>query len=346
MLIEKLSNAFGPSGCEREVRSILQDALRDHVETMETDALGNLIGRVPGTEFPDTWILLAAHMDEVGFMVGHVEDSGLLRFVKVGAIDDRVLPGKRVLVGKDRIPGVIAVKPVHLTTPEERNRLLKAEDLVIDIGATSKSEAENAAPKGAYAVFATTFEAEDGLLRGKALDDRIGCAVLAELVRRGPYPCTIIPVFTTMEEIGGRGARVAAARTEPHAAFVFEGTVCDEAPRKRDVSPTTRLGAGPALTVADRSVVADRRLLRLVLDTAERHGIPVQLKQPGIGGTDAGPIHLAGIGVPSLPVSVPCRYIHGPVSIATESDFGAVAELMQRVLEAFRPDVLDPAPGA
>jgi endoglucanase len=332
MILETLSNAFGPSGCETEVRAAIREAIQDHVDDLRVDHLGNLLGTQKGTASELT-VMVAAHMDEVGFMITSADDSGMLRFTIVGGIDDRVLPAERVFVGPDRVPGVIAIKPVHKTTPEERKNVVKADQLVIDIGAKSKSEAEGAVKKGDYGVFATTFRDLGDTVCGKAFDDRAGCAVLVELIKRGPYPFTFRPVFTTMEEIGLRGARVAGFAVNPDAAFVLEGTICDDSPKERDESPTTELGKGPAISLADPSAIADRRLVKLLLETAEMEGISCQFKQPGKGGTDAGAIHLAREGVPTVPVSVPCRYIHSPVALLHKRDFAQTVDLLAAALK-------------
>jgi endoglucanase len=168
-------------------------------------------------------------------------------------------------------------------------------------------------------------------VKGKALDDRAGCAILIELLRE-KYPFDLYAVFTVQEEVGLRGARVAAYSVAPDLAFALEGTICDDLPKDRDVSPTTRLGAGPAITVMDRSVIADRRLVQLLVDSAEQNGIPYQFKQPGLGGTDAGAIHLSREGVPSTAVAVPARYIHAPVSVLSQNDFDNTLRLMQQAL--------------
>jgi endoglucanase len=299
--------------------------------------------------------MVAAHMDEVGLMISHVGEDGLLRFTKVGGIDDRVLPAKVVRIrprivssgsddggrnGDDRIPGVITIKPVHLTTRAERGQVMSYDKLAIDVGASSKKEAEGMVDRGAYATFDVAYEDLGDVVKGKAFDDRAGCAVLIELIERGPYPFDFYPVFTTMEEVGLRGARVAGYSVMPDAAFVLEGTICDDSPKKEDLSPTTELGKGPAISVMDRSVVADRRLLQLVVETAEHEGIPYQFKQPGKGGTDAGAIHLAKTGVPTLPVCVPSRYIHSPVSVLSKSDLDQTVNLMVASLMRLTPDVV------
>jgi endoglucanase len=155
--------------------------------------------------------------------------------------------------------------------------------------------------------------------------------VLAELVRER-YPVELYAVWTVQEEIGARGARVAAYALEPDVAIALEGTICDELPKKKDLSPTTRMGAGPAITVMDRSLIADRRLVRLVIETAEAEGIPYQFKQPGLGGTDAGYIHLVRAGIPATAVSVPCRYIHAPAALMSPADFDNTVRLMKAAL--------------
>ncbi len=338
--LKALSEAFGPSGDEENVRQVVLEAIGGQVDEHHVDHLGNVIATVKGTVNPGFKVMVAAHMDEVGFMITHIDDAGMLHFTRVGGIDDRVLPAKVVRIGSAKIPGVICIKPVHLTGQEERKKVVSYDQLVIDIGAGSKSEAEKLVHKGDYATFDIAFEEAGDLVKGKAFDDRAGCAVLVALVERGPYPFDFYPVFTTMEEVGLRGARVAGYSVMPDAAFVLEGAVCDDGPKEKDVSPTTEVGKGPAISFMDRSVIADRRLLRLVIETAEAEGIPYQFKQRVSGGTDAGAIHLAKTGVPTLPVSVPSRYIHSPVSMLSKSDFEHTVALMAASLERLTPDVV------
>ena len=340
MILEALSNAFGPSGCEGKVRQVVLDAIADKVDEVQVDHLGNVIARQKGTDHPAFKVMVAAHMDEVGLMITHADDKGLLHFAKVGGIDDRVLPAKVVRIGKSQIRGVISMKPVHLTGSAEREKVVSHEDMAIDIGVSSKAEAERLVTKGDYAVFDVAFEELGTMVKGKAFDDRAGCAVLIALIERGPYPFDFWPVFTTMEEVGLRGAQVAAYRVMPDVAFALEGTICDDGPREKDISPTTAVGKGPAISPMDRSVIADRRLVRLLIETAEAEGIPYQLKQPGMGGTDAGAIHLAKTGVPSVPVSVPSRYIHSPVSMLSKEDLENTVRLMAATLRRITPEGL------
>ncbi|MGA2973863.1 MAG: M42 family metallopeptidase [Spirochaetia bacterium] len=337
MLLQKLSEAHGVSGREEEVRSIILEEIRGRVDECRVDGVGNLIARKKGTAGSKLIVLVAAHMDEVGLMITLVEDSGLLRFAKVGSIDDRVLPARSVLIGEKRVPGVIGVKPVHLTEPAEREKVMEWEQLAIDIGASSKAEAERLVQRGDCAVFATEYRvlAEAGsawrTVQGKAFDDRAGCALLAELLKER-FPFDLAAAFTVQEEVGLRGARVAAYAENPDAAVALECTGANEVPTKRDVSPSTRLGAGPAITIRDNSFIADPRLVELFTSTARDKSIPCQFKQPNIGGTDAGAIHRARAGVPSITVAVPARYIHSPAAILDLNDFENTMSLAREAL--------------
>jgi endoglucanase len=334
LLLKELSEAFGVSGHEDAVRKLILDTIKDWVDEHHVDALGNLIAFKKGTGNARRKVMVSAHMDEVGLMIMHIEKEGSLRFRPVGGIDHRILLAKKVLVGDDKVPGVIGMKPIHLLERKERERVAEVKELSIDIGASSKEEAERLVKIGDYAAFDVSFSELGGELRtakGKAFDDRAGCAVLVELLR-DRYPFDLYAAFTVQEEVGLRGARVAAYSIAPDLAFALEGTICDDLPKKRDVSPTTILGAGPAITIMDRSVIADRRLVQLLVDTAEQNGIPYQFKQPGMGGTDAGAIHRTREGVPSVVVSVPSRYIHSPACLLSLNDFDSTVRLMRATL--------------
>jgi len=321
------------------VREILLEEIRPHVDETRVDSIGNLIATVraqKGSKSPRR-VLVTAHMDEVGLMIVAIEKNGMLRFRPVGGVDVRVLPGKRVLVGKEAIPGVIGLKPIHLLTPEEGKQVVKVEQLHLDIGAKSKEEAQGVVKVGDVAVFATQAQLLGRVLMGKALDDRAGCAVLAELVKER-YGVELVAAFTVQEEVGLRGAQVAAYAVEPDLGFALEGTICDDIPREEDVTPVTRMGKGPAITLMDHSVISDRRLVDLLVRTAEAEGIPYQFKGPGVGGSDAGAIHLSREGVPSVSVSTPARYIHTPVSLLSLDDLEHTIALMKAALHRLPKD--------
>ncbi|MEW6308454.1 MAG: M42 family metallopeptidase [Bacillota bacterium] len=331
MLLKQLSEASGVSGNEGEVRDLIRAELQGKVTDVFTDTTGNLIAR-KGSGRPV--VMLAAHMDEIGLLVNQIEKSGLIRFVKVGGIDDRVLPSKTVLVGKDKVPGVIGSKAIHLQEPKERETPFKWDQLYIDIGAKSKEEAEKRVKVGDYASFNTSFaEFGDGCCKGKAMDDRAGCQVLLDVLREN-YPFTLYGAFTVQEEVGLRGAGVAAYRLEPDLALVLEGTICADIPGADPEYHATTLGGGPVISLMDAGTIHSRKIIDLLVQTAKRKQIPYQFRRAASGGNDAGRIHLTKAGVPSGAVSVPCRYIHSPVSVVKASDLANATKLVVAFLKA------------
>jgi len=322
-LLEKRSRARGVAGHESEVRAILRADLAGHVEDLTVDSIGNLIVRKGGSSAAGTHrVMLAAHMDEVGGMVMRTNADGTVKFRSVGGLDPRILPGKRVRIGAQSVPGVIMRAP-HAA--RSGKRVVPISDLLIDTGGAGGIE------PGDMITFESEFEEYGRLLKGKSFDDRIGCYILAELMK-GEFPCELVGAFTVQEEIGLRGAGVAAYAVEPDVAVALEGTVADDLPKQDDVSPTTELGKGPSISVMDRSAHADRRLVRILTETATAHDIPWQFKQPGVGGTDVGTIHLARGGVPAVAVAVPCRYIHTPAALMDPADVNSTIELMSKAL--------------
>jgi len=324
--LEALSNAPGISGAEIEVRKTLRPLLTDHVDAMRVDAMGNLIAHKAGTGASPLRVMITAHMDEVGLMViGHNSD-GTLKVHSVGGISDRLLPGLTVLVGKKSLPGVIGLQAIHRASGLARAPRIS--QLAVDIGAKSKDGAEGVAPVGTPIVFATRFRRVGQSCIGKAFDDRAGCAILTELLRGDPYPFDVIGAFTVQEEVGLRGAAVAAYAENPDFGITLEGTLADDMPKEdEDVSPTTALGKGTAISVMDRSYITPPRLLRHFVRVADEAGIAYQFKQPGIGGTDSGAVHRARAGIPAITLAVPCRYIHGPASLLRVSDLAATRDL-------------------
>lgn len=343
-LLGRLSDAFGPSGNEKAVRDLIREEIQASVDSIEVDVLGNLIAfksgadSVPTRVEPRIRVMLAAHMDEVGFMITKVNKNGTLSFA-APAIDGRLLLAKRLAIGENRLPGIIGAPVPHLQKGNAASQVVAAGDLFIDIGASDEKAANGKVKVGDYATFATRFVAlSEGAswptVRGKALDDRAGCAALVMLLKSERLPVDVYGAFTVQEEVGLRGARVAGYRIDPQAAFALEGTICDDLPRPpdEDSTPVTRLGAGPAITLMDRSMVAHPGLVALLQETAEAEGIAVQYKTPGLGGTDAGAIHLSRGGAPSVAVAVPCRYIHGPAAILNLNDLQATVRLMDAAL--------------
>ncbi len=332
-LLEELSNACGLPGDEREVRDLLHRVLEPHVDEIRTDPIGNLLCRRGGGPVR---VMLDAHMDEVGLMVAGYADGGLLRVRECGAIDPRVLAGRSVLVGRDRVPGVIGLRPVHFTDPAERDRATPVKDLLVDIGARTGEEAAAAAPLGSPVYFSTRFERlSDRVVKGKALDDRIGCAALARLLTAADYPgLTLYGAFTVQEEAGLRGAQVAAYNLDPHVALALEATSCADVPGVTPPDTATHLGAGPAITLMDGTIVTHQRVRDRLVALAEEHGVPYQFRRLTTAGTDSGAIFLARTGVPACTVAAPCRYIHGPAALADLHDIAALVRLVDLFLDS------------
>jgi putative aminopeptidase FrvX len=345
-LLKELSEAVGVSGREEAVRQIVYQAVKPLADEIKVDALGNLIALKRGHAANDGLkVMVAAHMDEIGLMITGHEGEGGLKFRPVGGILDQTLAGKRVQVGSDRVPGVIGIKPIHLTKKDESQKVVKMDSLVIDVGASNKEEAEGIAKVGDLATFLTPFADLGPTFLGKAFDDRAGCAALIELVRGEPFSFDLFAVFTVQEEVGLRGARVAAYAVEPDAAIALDCTPANDMPKKKDVSPNTVLGQGPAIYILGGRTFSDRRLIELLIRAGDEDGIPYQIRQPGGGGTDAGSIQLARGGVPVVSVSVPGRYIHSPAAVISRKDFENVPRLVRAALSRLTRDTLARAKG-
>ncbi|MCH5185263.1 MAG: M42 family metallopeptidase [Oscillospiraceae bacterium] len=322
MYLKELCETDGVSGNEGAVRAFIEDKIRPYADEIYTDNMGNLIafkkGRIPKT------IMLSAHMDEVGFIVSRITDDGYLKFKTVGGIDPRVVVSKRVRIGS--VPGIIALKAVHLQKPEEKETAVQISSLFIDIGASSKEEAEKKVSIGDYVSFATSYAEVGDKVKAKALDDRVGCGILIDLIMRENIYDTYY-VFGVQEEVGLRGAAVYAHNLKPDAALVLEGTTCSDVYGAKEHEYVTVCGGGAAVSFADRTTIVKRSFHRWLYDTALKNNIRVQYKRTTMGGNDAGAIHRAKDGILTASLSVPCRYIHSPVSVAAVSDIKAVYEL-------------------
>lgn len=333
-ILRQLSEALGVSGAEQDVRRKIIELVEPHVDDLQTDAMGNLFATKRGTGGEGRMtVLVDAHMDEVGLMVTGYTGDGMLKVKAIGGLDDRILLGQRVLVGDERLPGVIGAKPVHLLSADQRKKVVELDAMQVDIGLSKKDDAKRKAPLGVRIAFDSEFRELGDRVRGKAFDDRMGCAVLVHVLQGDPYPFDLVGAFVVQEEVGLRGAQVAANRVNPDVAFVLEGTIADDLPKEDDVSPTTELDKGPALSAMDRSVIYDRRLNRLLLEVAADLGIPTQFKQPGIGGTDGGAYAASLGGIPAAAISVPCRYIHSPAAIASKQDYQNAIRLLTAALQ-------------
>jgi len=339
-LLEELCNATAVSGDEHEVRQIVLKEIKPFVDEVEVDALGNVLAAKLGNGENRVRVMLAAHMDEIGFMIVKKHDDDLFQFERIGGIDERQLPGKAVLVGRKHLPGVIGAKPIHMTTADERKKKISVDALRIDMG----PEIGEKIKPGDRATFATRFKVLGPSIHAKALDDRLGVSMLIELLKRAPGNIDLLAAFTVQEEVGLRGARVAAYRFDPDMAIAVDSTPAYDLPHWDDedlnVQYNTRLDAGPAIYVMDRATIADRRLVNLLTQAAEQEDIPYQYRQPGGGGTDAGVIHKTRAGIPSVSVSVPSRYAHSAIGIARLDDWTNTLSLLHAALSRVTPELL------
>lgn len=337
MLLRELTGLHGVSGDETRVADFIRKQAEGVADEIFTDALGNVIALKQGRR-PGTRVMLSAHMDEVGFIITGYGEGGTLSFKTIGGMDERILPGKKVAVGDGCIPGVIGIKPVHLLQREEKSRAVKLKELYIDIGARSREEAEKTVGKGDYAAFLSDYvEFGNGLVKAKALDDRIGCWILLEALKN-TYAFDVYACFTVQEEVGLRGAEVAAHRVKPEIAIVVEGTTCSDVPGVEKQDYSTVLGAGPAITFMDRTTYPDRNLAEFIFSTAEKRGIKAQFKQTVTGGNDAGKIQKSREGSRVAAISAPCRYIHSPASVASIEDIENLRKLVLALLDEFSGD--------
>ncbi|WP_026174410.1 M42 family metallopeptidase [Effusibacillus pohliae] len=330
MLLKKLTEAMGPSGFEDEIRQVIYEEVRDYADRVYTDSLGSLIVEKNGSQ-PGPKVLLCAHMDEVSLMIVQIEENGLLRFRPIGGVDSRVLLAKPVRIGKRKMFGVIGSKPIHLQSSAEREKPVSIEQMFIDIGAKTKEEAEKWVQPGDCAVFATDYqEIGQRCAKSKSFDDRVGCAVLVETIKKS-FDIPLVFAFTVQEEIGLRGAGPVAYRVNPDIALILEGTVCFDVMGAPGHGQGTVMGKGPALSVIDSSTIANQYFLQHMLQVAEAAGIPYQFRRVSGGGNDAGRVHIARGGILTGAVSVPTRYIHAPAQLISLDDY----ENTIRLVEAF-----------
>ncbi|MDR2686728.1 MAG: M42 family peptidase [Oscillospiraceae bacterium] len=325
----------GISGREGPVRDWLIAHLPEGAGCC-VDPLGSLIvnpGSPRSPQAPWGGVMLCAHMDEVGMVVTHVTEEGLLKFAHVGGIERAAYLGRQVAVGRQGLPGVIGLAPVHLLEGDEKTRYPKQESLYIDIGAQDREDASRHVRLGDYVTFApglTRFG--DGCIASKALDDRLGCQILLELLRAHPDMCA---VFSAREEIGG-AAGAAAFALAPRYAIVIETTTAADLPGIEGAQRVCSLGGGAVAPFMDRGTMYPLGLYELAMETAERHGIPAQTKTVVAGATDAAGIHRARGGVPTLGLATPCRNLHSPALVAKESDAQAVYALAELLWEELR----------
>ncbi len=331
--LKTLCYLSGVSGFEDEVRDYILERVIDHADSVTTDPMGNLIVFKKGAVTPQQKIMVCAHMDEVGLIVTGISDEGYLRFGCVGGIDRRVLIGKRVFVGADRVAGIIGIKAIHQTEPDEEGRVPRVEDLYIDIGCADKESAEKHAALGDYVCFDdTVVEFGNGFLKSKAIDDRVGCAACVKLLE-SELPCDTWFVFSVQEEIGARGAGVAAHRLVPDVSLVLEGTTATDLPGIEDSKRICTAGKGIVIPFMDSGTVYDKSMFAALTALADEKGIKWQTKTRVAGGTDGYSIQRSRAGVHTAAVSCAVRNIHSPACVLKISECEDMFALAYAFLE-------------
>ncbi len=332
-VLQRLSEMNGPAGFEGPVREYIAAMARELGADVEVDKLGNVHGHVKGK---GPKIMLIAHMDEIGLMVADIDEKGFIYFTNLGGWDVRLLPGLEVTVMADRreLPGTIGMKPPHITTEAERKQVPEMTDLFVDTGLDGAGLKRAGVRVGTPIAPSTSFRRlSKNRVMGKAFDDRAGCYVLLKLLEEGGLPGDVNYVWSVQEEVGARGGGPAASKIDPDYVIVVESTIAADFPGVPRQKIIARLLQGTVVTVMDRLQIADAGMLEALLEVAEERKLQVQLKKPGIGATDAGPIHLRGTGYRALPLAVPTRYIHGPAAIVDLRDLDNTVSLVRAMVE-------------
>ncbi|EGL83931.1 peptidase M42 family protein [Caldalkalibacillus thermarum TA2.A1] len=339
-MFKELTETPGAPGHEQQVRAVMQRWIEPYADAVETDNIGSLIAKKTG-QADGPKIMVAGHLDEIGFMVTQITEKGFLKFQTLGGWWEQVMLAQRVLVvtREGEIEGVIGSKPPHILSAEARKKPVEKKDMFIDIGASSKEEAESWGVRPGDTVVPIcpfTVMKNPKLLMAKAWDNRIGCAIAIEVLKRlknVDHPNQVFGVGTVQEEVGLRGAQTSAHHIQPDIAFAVDVGIAGDTPGVKPEEALSKIGEGPQIVLYDASMIAHKGLRDLVVEVAEAHNIPYQFDAMAGGGTDAGKMHLAGNGVPSLAITVATRYIHSHAAILHRDDFEHTVKLLVEVIK-------------
>lgn len=330
--LSELCNLDGVSGNENAVRDYILDKIKPFADDISIDGLGNIIVFKKGEQTPKNKIMLAAHMDEVGLIITDIDKEGMLRFSCVGGIDKRLLPGRSIRI--NGLAGVIGIKPIHLCDGKSRSSATDTDNLYIDIGAHNDEQAKQYVSLGDYASFDTQYELFGNMIKAKAIDDRVGCAIMLDILSK-PLQYDTWFAFTVQEEVGLRGAKAATYTIDPDIAIVLESTTAADVPDVDGAKRICKVGCGPVVSFMDRSTIYDRELYNIAFELAKQGGIACQTKTGIAGGNDSGAIHQSRGGVRTLAISLPCRYIHSPSCMASPVDVMQCGYLAQSCIDRF-----------
>lgn len=331
-MLKDLCLLNGTSGDEVRVRDYIINEIKEY-STYEVDNLGSVIAYKKGKKKPNKTVCINAHMDEVGFIITGITSDGYLRFAPVGGIDTKVCIDRAITVGENRINGVIADKAYHLLEDSEKDKAPSFDKLLIDIGAKSETEAQFVVSLGDFAYFESDYaELGNGYIKAKALDDRIGCMLMIELIKSELEYDTVF-CFNVQEEVGLRGSKCTSFAVGADVSIVLEATTAGDLDGVEGADRVCVLGNGGVVSFMDNRTIYDRELYKLAMNTAEENNIPVQTKTAVAGGNDAGAIQTSGKGAKVMALSLPCRYIHSPSSVVKQSDIDNTRKLLKEILK-------------
>ncbi|KUF36545.1 MULTISPECIES: M42 family metallopeptidase [Lysinibacillus] len=348
-MFKDLTDANGIAGNERAPREVMKKYIAPYADTVETDNLGSVIAKKVGDENGPK-IVVAGHLDEVGFMVTQIDDKGFIKFQTVGGWWSQVMLAQRVTITTrkgDEVIGVIGSKPPHILPADVRNKVVDIKDMFIDIGAASKDEVLEWGVRPGDMVtpyFEFNVMKNDKYLLAKAWDNRIGCAIAIDVMKalqNEKHPNILYSVGNVQEEVGLRGAKTATHKIQPDIGFAVDVGVAGDTPGVTAKESTSKMGAGPQIVVYDASMVSHRGLREFVLDVADEHNIPYQFEAMAGGGTDAGSIHVTANGVPALSIGIATRYIHSHAGILHRDDYDNAVKLMVEVIKKLDRDAVN-----
>jgi putative aminopeptidase FrvX len=347
-MLKDLTDAKGVPGNEREVREVMKKYIAPFADEVTMDGLGSLIAKKVGKE-DGPKIMVAGHLDEVGFMVTQIDDKGFLRFQPVGGWWSQVMLAQRVTIvtKKGDVTGIIGSKPPHILSPEARKKPVEIKDMFIDIGASSDDEVKEWGVRPGDMVvpyFEFTVMNNEKMLLAKAWDNRIGCAIaidVLKLLKDVDHPNVVYGVGTIQEEVGTRGAKTSASKIEPDIGFAVDVGIAGDTPGVTEKEAQSKMGEGPQIILYDASLVSHKGLRDFVTNTADELNIPYQFDAIPGGGTDAGSIHLTHNGVPALAITIATRYIHSHAAMLHRDDYENAVKLIVEVIKRLDRETVD-----
>ncbi|WP_339147121.1 MULTISPECIES: M42 family metallopeptidase [unclassified Sutcliffiella] len=346
-MLKDLTDAKGIPGNEKEPRDVMKKYITPFADEVFTDGLGSLIAKKIG-KADGPKVMVAGHLDEVGFMITHIDDRGFLRFQTVGGWWSQVMLAQRVTIvtSKGDVTGVIGSKPPHILPPEARKKPVDIKDMFIDIGASSREEAQEWGVRPGDQVvpyFEFTVMNNEKMLLAKAWDNRIGCAIAIDVLKQlkdADHPNVVYGVGTVQEEVGLRGAKTSANLIQPDIGFGVDVGIAGDTPGVTEKEALSKMGKGPQIILYDASMISHKGLRDFVTGVADEMEIPYQFDSVAGGGTDSGAIHLTAQGVPALSITIATRYIHSHAAMLHRDDYENAVKLIAEVIKKLDADTV------